>query len=210
MAAMAGMFLTKDATFASFGLATMIVVAVAMLGSLTVLPALLSRLGDRVDRLRVPLVGRLRRVKGEGRIWEAIVDRVLRRPLLSAVLAGGVLLALAAPAVQLRMATPGPDTLPKSLPVVQTYDRMQQAFPGTALPANVVVKAPDVNTPHMRQAIAELEHKAFASGRMDGPITVDTNHDATVADITVPIQGTISSLEAVYFDTATEQPTLPQ
>jgi uncharacterized membrane protein YdfJ with MMPL/SSD domain len=210
MAAMAGMFLTKDATFASFGLATMIVVAVAMLGSLTVLPALLSRLGDRVDRLRVPLVGRLRRVNGEGRIWEAIVDRVLRRPLLSAVLAGGVLLALAAPAVQLRMATPGPDTLPKSLPVVQTYDRMQQAFPGTALPANVVVKAPDVNTPHMRQAIGELEHKALASGRMDGPITVDTNHDATVADITVPIQGTISSLEAVYFDTATEQPTLPQ
>jgi uncharacterized membrane protein YdfJ with MMPL/SSD domain len=190
MAAMAGMFLTKDATFASFGLATMIVVAVAMLGSLTVLPALLSRLGDRVDRLRVPLVGRLRRVKGEGRIWEAIVDRVLRRPLLSAVLAGGVLLALAAPAVQLRMATPGPDTLPKSLPVVQTYDRMQQAFPGTALPANVVVKAADVDTPAMRQAIAELEHKAFASGRMDGPITVDTNHDATVADITVPIQGT--------------------
>ena len=122
----------------------MIVVAVAMLGSLTVLPALLSRLGDGVDRLRVPFVGRLRRDNGEGRIWGAIVDRVLRRPLLSAVLAGGLLLALAAPALQLRIATPGPDTFPKSLAVVKTYDRMQQAFPGTALPANVVVKAPDV------------------------------------------------------------------
>ena len=160
-----------------------------MLGSLTVLPALLSRLGDRVDRLRVPLVGRLDRDDGEGRIWGAIVDRVLRRPLLSAVLAGGLLLALAAPALQLRMATPGPDTFPQSLPVVKTYDRMQQAFPGTALPANVVVKAPNVNAPTCEAAIARLEQRALASGRMHEPITVDVNDDATVANITVPIAG---------------------
>src|SRR4051794_2979556 len=112
MVAMAGLFLTGDATFASFGYATMIVVAVAMLGSLTVLPALLSKLGDRVDRLHVPLAGRLQRDNGESRVWGGIVDRVLRRPLLSAVIAGGLLLALAAPALQLRMATPGPDTFP--------------------------------------------------------------------------------------------------
>ena len=153
MVAMAGLFLTGDATFASFGYATMIVVAFAMVGSLTVLPALLSKLGDRVDRLHVPLVGRLRRDKGEGRIWGAIVDRVLRRPLLSAVIAGGLLLAIAAPALQLRMATPGPDTFPKSLDVVKTYNRMQQGFPGTALPAYVVVKAADINAPAVRQAM---------------------------------------------------------
>src|SRR5207247_11150716 len=126
MVAMAGLFLTGDATFASFGYATMIVVAVAMVGSLTVLPALLSKLGDRDDVLHVALVGRLRRDKGEGRVWGAIVDRVLRRPLLSAVLAGGLLVALAAPALQLHMATPGPETFPKSLAVVKTYNRMQQ------------------------------------------------------------------------------------
>src|SRR6266545_3189688 len=148
MVAMAGMFLTGDATFASFGYATMIVVAFAMVGSLTVLPALLSKLGDRVERLHVPLVGRLRRDNGEGRIWGAIVDRVLRRPLLSAVIAGGLLLALAAPALQLRIATPGPGAaFPRSLDIVRTYNRMQQAFPGTALPANVVVRAPSVNAP---------------------------------------------------------------
>jgi uncharacterized membrane protein YdfJ with MMPL/SSD domain len=189
MAAMAGMFLTGDATFASFGLATIIVVAVAMLGSLTVLPALLSKLGDRVDRLHVPLVGRLRRDGGEGRIWGAIVDGVLRRPLLSAVLAGGLLLALAAPALQLRMATPGPDTFPQSLDVVKTYNRMQQAFPGTALPANVVVEAPNLNAPTMRKAVDDLERRALASGRMHEPITVDTNPNGTVANITVPIDG---------------------
>ncbi len=189
MVAMAGLFLTGDATFASFGYATMIVVAVAMLGSLTVLPALLSKLGDRVDRLHVPLVGRLRRDKGEGRVWGAIVERVLRRPLLSAVLAGGLLLALAVPALQLHMAKPGPDTFPKSLAIVKTYDRMQQAFPGKALPANVVVKAPDVNAPAVRQAINRLERRALASGRAREPITIDKNGAGTIANITVPIEG---------------------
>src|SRR5439155_375632 len=189
MVAMAGLFLTGDATFASFGYATMMVVAVEMLGSLTVLPALLSKLGDRVDRLHVPLVGRLRHANGQGRVWGAIVERVLRRPLLSAVIAGGLLLALAAPALHLRMATPGPDTFPKSLAVVKTYNRMQQAFPGTALPANGVVKAPDVNAPAVRQAIGRLELAALATGRARGPITIDTNSDHTIANITVPILG---------------------
>ncbi len=190
MVAMAGMFLTGDATFASFGLATILVVAIAMLGSLTVLPALLSRLGDNVDRLRVPFVGRLRRSSGEGRIWGAIVDRVLRRPLLSTLLAGGLLVAIAVPALQLHLAVSGPDTFPKSLPVVKAYDRMQQAFPGTAIPAHVVVKAHDVNAPAVREAIDRFEQRALASGRMHEPITVDVNKDATVANITVPIAGT--------------------
>ncbi len=189
IAAMAGMFLTGDATFESLGLATILVVAAAVLGSLTVLPALLSRLGDKVDRLRVPLVGRLRRDDGEGRIWGAIVERVLRRPLLSAAVAAGLLLALAAPALQLHIAPQGTESFPKSLSVIKTYNRMQQAFPGSAMPANVVVKAPDVNAPAVRTAIAGLERRALASGRMYEPITVDVNRQTTVANITVPIAG---------------------
>jgi uncharacterized membrane protein YdfJ with MMPL/SSD domain len=189
MVAMAGMFLTGNATFSSLAWATILVVAVAVLGSLTVLPALLSRLGDNVDRLRLPLLGRLRRDDGEGRVWGAIVDRVLRRPVLSAVAATALLLALAAPALHLRLASPGPDTGPSSLEVVQTYKRMQQAFPGEALPATVVVEAPNVNAPEVRSAIGELERKALASGRMYEPITVEVNEGATVANITVPIAG---------------------
>jgi RND superfamily putative drug exporter len=189
MTAMAGMFLTGDKIFASLGIATIMVVAIAMLGSLTVLPALLSRLGDKVDRARVPLVSRLRRDSGEGRIWGAIIDRVLRRPVVSVALAGGLLVALAIPALQLRMVQPGPDTFPQSLEVVQTYNRMQQAFPGTALPANVVVRAADVNAPVVQAAIQRLEQRALASGRMHTPITVDVNDAGTVANITVPIDG---------------------
>jgi RND superfamily putative drug exporter len=189
MVAMAGMFLTGDASFASYGLATIVVVATAMLGSLTVLPALLSRLGDKVDRGRIPLVGRLRRDGGEGRVWGAIVDRVLRRPVLSASLAGGLLLAIAAPAIQLQLATPGPDTLPQSLPGLQAYNRIQDAFPGTAIAANVVVEAPNVNAPAVRRSIARFEQRALATGRVHDPIMVDVNSDATVANISVPIDG---------------------
>ena len=188
MTAMAGMFLTGDRVFASFAMATIAVVAIAMLGSLTVLPALLSRLGDKVDRGRIPFLGRSRRER-EGRVWGWIVDRVLRRPVLSAVLAGGLLVALALPALQLRMVQPGPDTFPQELPAVQTYDRMQEAFPGAALPATVVVEAADVNTPEMQAAIQRLQERALESGRMHEPISVAVNEPGTVAAISIAIEG---------------------
>jgi RND superfamily putative drug exporter len=185
MVAMAGMFLTGDKTFASFGVATMMVVAVAMLGSLTVLPALLSRLGDKVERVRF-----WRRPDGgHGRMWAWIVDRVLRRPALSAAISGGLLLLLALPAIQLRMADPSPETYPAKLEVIKTYKRMQQAFPGTALPASVIVKAPSVNAPAVREAISRLEQRALASGRAHEPITMAVNKAGTVANITIPIEG---------------------
>jgi RND superfamily putative drug exporter len=188
MTAMAGMFLTGDQTFQSLAFATILVVAVAVLGSLTVLPALLSRLGDNVDRLRLPVVGRSR-TGPEGGIWGTIVDHVLRRPALSAALAAGFLLALAAPAVQLHLAPQGTESFPQSLAVIKTYKRMQQAFPGNALPADVVVKAPDVTAPPARAAIAQLERRALASGRAFTPITVAVNNNHTVADLTIPIAG---------------------
>ena len=188
MTAMAGMFLTGDKIFASLAIATITVVAMAVLGSLTVLPALLCRLGDKVDRLRVPFIGR-RSGNGQGRFWARIVDRVMRRPVLWAALSAGLLIALAIPAAQLRLQTGGPDSFPQSLPAIQTYNHMQAAFPGTALPANVVVEAPDVNSPQVQAAIEELRERAVATGRAHEPITVDVNRDGTVANITIPIDG---------------------
>jgi uncharacterized membrane protein YdfJ with MMPL/SSD domain len=187
LVAMAGMFFTADATFASFGVATMTVVAVAMLGSLTVLPALLSKLGDKVERGRVPFVHRLRRGGGEGRIWGAIVDRVLRRPLLSAVLAGGLLVAIAVPAVQLQTAQPTIDTYPQKL--LGTYNRIKAAFPGTENGSVVVIKAPNIEAPAVRQAVGELKRRALATDIMNEPIDVDTNAAKTVATIAIPTEG---------------------
>jgi uncharacterized membrane protein YdfJ with MMPL/SSD domain/pimeloyl-ACP methyl ester carboxylesterase len=193
MVAMAGMFVVGDKTFASFGVATMLVVAVAMLGSLTVLPALLSRLGDNVDRVRLR---RRRPTGGQGRVWGWVVDRVLRRPALFAAISAGLLLLLALPAIQLRMADPSPETYPAHLEVVKTYKRMQQAFPGSALPANVIVKTANVNAPAVREAISKLEERALASGRAHEPIEIAVNKAGTVANITLPINGSGTDREA--------------
>jgi uncharacterized membrane protein YdfJ with MMPL/SSD domain len=187
LVAMAGMLLTFSADFASFGVATMTVVAVALIGSLTVLPALLSKLGDNVDRLRVPFVHRLRRDDGEGRIWGAIIDRVLRHPILSVALAGGLLVAIAVPAYQLRTAQPGIDTYPQKF--LGTYNRLKVAFPGTEIGANVVIKAPNVEAPAVLEAIGQLKWRALDSGVMNEPIDVDFNPAKTVANISIPIEG---------------------
>ena len=188
--AMSGMFLAGIQGMSAFAVGTILVVAVAMLGSLTVLPATLSWLGDRVDRGRVPFVSRLRRDDGEGRIWGAIVGAVLRRPVISVVLAGGVLLALAVPALELRTVQPGIDTYPQSLPSIQTYNRIQEAFPGSEIPAGVVVQAADVTAPAVQEAIGQLEWRALATGQMHEPITVDMNEGGTVATIAIPVDGT--------------------
>ena len=185
--AMSGMLLTRDATFASFGVATMMVVAVAMLGSLTVLPAVLSKLGDRVDRGRVPFASRLRRTDGEGRIWGAILDRVLRRPVVSVVLAGGLLLAIAAPALQLTTVQPGIDTFPQHL--LTTYNRLEAAFPGTEISADVVVKAADVESPEVQAEIQELTDAAVGTEVMNQPVDVSINPERTVAVVSIAVAG---------------------
>jgi uncharacterized membrane protein YdfJ with MMPL/SSD domain len=187
LVAMSGMFLTGDASFASFGVATMTVVAVAMIGSLTVLPAVLSKLGDKVDRGRVPFLHRLRRDRGEGRFWGAIISRVLKRPVVSVVLAGGLLVALAIPAYQLKAAQPDIDTFPQNL--LTTYNRLKVAFPGTEIGANVVVKAPNVEAPAVQEAIGQLKWRAIDSNVMNEPIDVDVNAAKNVAVISIPIEG---------------------
>ena len=116
MVAMAGMYMGGIANFASFATGTIMVVAVAVLGSLTVLPATLSKLGHRVEKGRVPLIGRLRDRGGLG-LWSRLLDRVLRRPLVSAVLATGVLVALTAPVLGIQTSLGGTDTSSRDLQV---------------------------------------------------------------------------------------------
>jgi len=189
MAAMAGMYLAGNKTFASMATGTILVVAVAVLGSLTVLPALLSKLGDKVMKGGVPFVARRRERGGEARIWGAIVDRVLRHPGLAAVISGGIVVALAIPAIGIHTSDPGLQGLPKGLPIVKTLDRMQAAFPGGAQPAHVVVQAGDVRAPQVRAAIGQLERQALATGQMHQPFDVQVSRDHTVADVAIPLSG---------------------
>ena len=155
MTAMAGMLLAGNAVFISLGIGTMVVVAVAIVGSVTVLPAVMARLGDRIEWGRVPFIAK-RRARGPVTDVDLVVDRVLRRPVLSAVLATGLLLALAAPALTMRTVDPGAVGLPRSVPIMQTYDRIEAAFPGAPMSATVVVTANDVTVPSVSGGVAAL------------------------------------------------------
>ena len=187
--AMAGMFLAGDQTFTGLAVGAITVVLVAMIGSVTVVPAVLSVLGDRVEKGRVPLLGRLRRADGESRLWGAVLDVVLRRPLISAVAATAVLLVLAFPALGMRAVLSGTDDLPRDLEVMRVYDEINESFPGGQIPALVTIKGEDVTAPAVASSIRELERRAVDSGRFNGPVDVTVSEDKHVAQIAIPIKG---------------------
>src|SRR5215204_4726721 len=192
IAAMAGMFFSGNAIFSSFGVGTILVVGVAMIGSLTFLPAVLSYLGQKgwLEKGRVPYIAKRRhKAKGESRMWNAILDRVLARPLISAVLAGGLLVALTIPALGMQFKEPGTEGMSRSQPIIQTLDRVDAAFPGGSVPANVVVKAKDVTAPAVQASIQQLHDEAIATGKLSEPSGVEISPDRTVAVLSLAVQG---------------------
>src|SRR5215211_7335495 len=126
---------------------------------------------------------------GEGGVWSRILNPVLRRPLISAVSAAALLVLLAIPAFSLRTATPGVETLPQDLGVIKTYNRIQAAFPGGPIPAEVVVSADDVTSPGVARAINDLRDRAGASPDFKKPITTSLSPDRTVAQVDIPVTG---------------------
>ncbi|MFF9132024.1 MMPL family transporter [Streptomyces sp. NPDC014806] len=189
--AMAGMLFTGLATFEGMGLASLMVVAVAMVGSVTVLPALLSLLGERVEKGRIPFLGRRRRrTGGESRFWSAVLKGVLARPLVSVVVALGALLAVAAPALGMKTQQLTLDQeFGDSLPIVQTYNRVNDAFPGGSEPAEVVVRAKDIDAPEVKAALADFRDRAISSGASRGPVDIKVHEKQNVAFVYVPLVG---------------------
>ena len=189
IAAMAGMLVAGNAVFVSLGMGTMLVVAVAVVGSVTVLPAVMAALGRRLEWGRVPVLAR-RRAEGRTRLWQWLVGGVLRRPLLSAVVSAGALLALAAPSLTMRTVDPGAAGIPRSLPIMQTYDRIERAFPGAPTSAFVVLHAPDVGAPGVRRAMTRFGDAVMARpGQLSGPVVETVSTDRTVAVVSVSVAG---------------------
>jgi RND superfamily putative drug exporter len=187
--AMAGMFLTGDKTFISFAEGTILVVAIAMFASVTVLPAVLAWLGDRVEKGRIPFLGRRRRPVGESRFWGPMVERVMRRPWLSIVLAGGALLALSIPALNMKVVQSSVDDLPQDLAVIKTYDRLRDAFPKEGVTVDVAVEAANVRTGAAAAGIADLKRQAQSVPNVLPGTEVTYSADDTVALVAIPTSG---------------------
>jgi uncharacterized membrane protein YdfJ with MMPL/SSD domain len=178
MTAAGGLMLSGNSVFTSLGVGTILVVAVAVLGSLTVLPALLSKLGDRVEWGRLPFLGSNR----ESRIWRAVLRPALRYPKITVVGAVALLLAIAAPALHMHTRDDGVSDAPQSLPVVKAYDQATKAFGTTSAPAVVVVHAPNLDSPAVRSGIAGLRRA------VKRPVKEIRHADNTV-ELDVPLAG---------------------
>jgi RND superfamily putative drug exporter len=193
MVSMAGFFLTGFQEFDGIAIGAIMVVGVAVLGSLTVLPALLSLLGKGTDRGRIPFLGKRQAVARESRMWRAVVTGVVRRPLAWGGLTVVVLLALASPLLGLHLEEPGIHVLPTSIPTVRAALDVEAAFPGGPTPAQVVVTGSDLNGPQVAAAVAELHREvAETHGAIREPITTaffGPAGSSQVLVISVPLAG---------------------
>ncbi|AZQ32220.1 MMPL family transporter [Streptomyces cyaneochromogenes] len=160
--AMAGLYLAQEATFASLATGSIIVVGAAVLGSLTVLPALLGKLGGWVDRPRVPFLWRLTMRSGESRLWPVLLRPSLVRPVITLVVSVGALLLLALPALDMKLKQPGSDDLSRDIPVVQALDRLTEAFPSEGTAHTVAVRAPAAEADEVKAALQNLLRRTAA------------------------------------------------
>jgi RND superfamily putative drug exporter len=187
---MAGLFFAGDAVFSSFAVGSMLVVAVAVLGSLTVLPAILAKLGRWIDRPRVPLLWRIAARAGKPRFWPAVLRPALRHPAVTFVVSVAALLALAIPALGMTLQFPGLDAVSRTTPVMQTYDRMTAAFPSTGTTHLVAVQAPAAEQGRIRAAITDLSARTrgnplFATDALTKP-QVSADRTVTLLPIATP------------------------
>jgi RND superfamily putative drug exporter len=187
--AMLGLVLVPSTIFRSLAAGAILVGIVSLIAALTLLPAILALLGDRVNALRIPVFGRAAEQAGrEGRLWGAIVHAVMRRPVVSLVLSAGLLLALAAPVLALDTGTSGAATLPDRFESKQGYLLLREEFPRESTEPVEIAVAGHVETPAVKAGLDLLEQE-LARRPIFGQPVVEANEAGTVARVTVPIAG---------------------
>ncbi|MBG0566049.1 MMPL family transporter [Actinoplanes aureus] len=184
---MAGLFLAGDPIFSSLAVGAILVVAIAVAGSLTVLPAVLAKLGRWVDRPRVPVLWRLASRTGTPRFWPAVLRPVLKHPAAALTVSLVALLALAAPALGMKLKNPGEADLPRTAPVMQAYDRLTAAYPSTGTTHLVAVEAPAASAPAVAEALDDLVSRTRTDGlfSQDGLTEPEVSADRTVTTLAV-------------------------
>ena len=195
--AMCGLLLVPSTIFRSLAAGAILVGIVAVIAALTLLPAVLALLGDRVNALRIPLFGRAAgRAGREGRFWGAVVAGVMRRPVVSLVIAAGFLLALSAPVLALGTGTSGAATLPDRFESKQGYLLLREEFPMESTEPVEIAVAGDVDGPAVQDALTRLQGELEDRPLFGEPV-VEADEAGTVARVTVPISGNPDGQHAI-------------
>jgi uncharacterized membrane protein YdfJ with MMPL/SSD domain len=186
MFSIGGLFLLHDNLFRSMAVGTIAVVLIAVIGSLTFLPATLAILGDNVDRLRVPFVRR-DRSEGSG-LWAVVVRAVMRRPVIAFLVAGAALVAVSIPATRLHMGQSDFESFPDSIDAVAGVSLQNEKWPqGSDLTLQVVVTHAD--RPDTKSAIDRLSERVLALDGISGPPDTRPSVDGTVALVSYVMAG---------------------
>jgi uncharacterized membrane protein YdfJ with MMPL/SSD domain len=185
--AMVGLLLVPHTIMRSLAAGAIVAGLVSVVAALTLLPALLGLLGDRVSALRIPFFGRAA-AREQSPFWSRTVRAVMRRPIASLVLATAILLAMAVPLLALRSGEAGVSTLPDRLPAKQGYLALNAEFPGeTTEPVEIVIDW-DAASPAVQSGIERLRER-LASEELLGRAELETNRAGDLTILTVPIQG---------------------
>ena len=182
--ALTGMLLVPDTILRSLAAGAVLVGITAVAAATTLLPAVLSLLGDRVDALRLPFVGR--GGPREGRFWGGVVSRVQRRPVVSLVAATAILVALAVPALDLRTGSAGVRTIPDGYPSKDGFNALERELGvGTVDSADIVVVG-DTNAPTVRAGIEKLRGTLASDQAFRSPeVTIGPNNEVAVVEALV-------------------------
>jgi uncharacterized membrane protein YdfJ with MMPL/SSD domain len=185
--ALFGLLLVPNSVMRSLGLGAILVGVVAIVAALTLMPALLALLGDRVNRLHVPVLGRSLQAsgEGEGRFWSAVARVVMRRPVVSLVLAGSVLIALTIPAFDLNIGNSGVALYPDRAVSKQGLIALRQAFPNQSFEPTEIVIDGNVSSPSVQAGIDRLK-SALAADPDFGTAPVQVDPTMHVALLPVP------------------------
>ncbi|MEZ7003800.1 MMPL family transporter [Streptomyces sp. AD55] len=183
LVSMAGLYLAGDLMLASMATGAIIVVAMAMVSTVTVLPALLVKLGRAVDRPRIPVLWRLTRGRGNSRVWTAILRPATGHPVIAAVLSVGALLALAVPALGMDLKSTQLADFPRSLTTLQTYDRLVAAFPSRTDTDVVALRLPADRSADLRPAVADLAGRIERSDRAKPEVRWSADGRGAVLDV---------------------------
>jgi RND superfamily putative drug exporter len=189
--ALLGMLIVPQTIFRSIAAGSVLVVIMAVAASLTLLPAVLSILGDKVNWGRIPFVHKAQAQFDEerpGGFWDRLARTVMKYPAISFALSAGVLLVAAIPYFSINTGFSGISTLPDSLQAKQAFMVLDRDFSGGLIsPAQIVIDG-DVNSPDVQAAIDRLE-AAFAEDEMFGEGTLEKNEAGDLGLLSVPVAG---------------------
>ena len=193
--ALAGMFIMPDATFRSFAVGAILVVAVTVLASLTLLPAVLGLLGDRVNWLPIPFLGRRSRNVGHGGFTDRVVRAATARPAVSVAVTSALLIAAAIPVLRINLGSVGIGSLPDDNDSRHAFEVINRDFSDGVLTADIAIDSPDVQSSSVQTAITDLT-TAVSSDGFFGTAKLETNDAADLALLTVAMPGDFSSTES--------------